>query len=1026
MKMNKAVFASAILALAPCLMAATYTWTGGGDVSNWSDSSNWDPVGVPNGGDTANFNISSDLTFSSDIDISSGYLTICHTGAVISITGAITGQGGIRLTGNNFLALHGDNTFSGGVRRDSYLSAVRLYSNNGLGTGTFYACEGAENKTGLTGRTPLELRGSEEMNVPNDMEFGHESFVSWNGSIYAYQSATLSGKITFNGQTRVAVSNPASYIRFYGEVVANDLFVMNSSLDYYFESPVTGGGTMYTDSSNRPRIHMLAPGSVMHTRATGNANPTYYFEVANALDSTSLIRFNSPNGTIDLCGNDQTVREVYDEKLLGSAHCVTSAAPATLTMESRTSRIFGGRFLGELSLVYSPDSASRVYSVSNSLSTMTGSISVEKGTFQVRAGSSFPNLAGISLASGAKFKILDSDCSFNSAGMDISVADATSQITIPEGTRLIASTLAVGGTQAEYGLYAATGSTLEGVTQVDWISGGGTISFAAPATTVVWTGAGSDTLVTNPDNWDGLTQAPDLFSGACSAVFPASAQSYTATFPAGISRLRGITVSATNFTFASEADSSVMGVGVDGITYTLIDGAARQITYNVAVAPLDGQTWAADDSETASLVVTMNRPLVDDLLGPGSVVITGGGTYHLYTTNSTFTGDAKIDKPLSLGTVTAYGYEPFGPSGTLRVVAKDGKSYILLLKDVTTAKTILLDCASSRRRTLAYSGTTVFKGLVACNIEGNSDGGSTVDINPPAGTVIYEGGYGDSTYKNIYVNWGLGGTVIITNTPSYMGTVQASWSDVHFYAPSNYIKQINGWNANYSPVGMYANIHFHTNFAFYNDSARCAITRDSVWDFHGTEQTIGSLNGYGAGLSTSVYNGMISTNGPGVLNVKQTARWDSLAKSATGLMDFRFDASFMGEMSLNLTGNKRLIMGRDSTATGCVSVADSAILCFTNDVSWASATNVTVSGSGTLEAYSGNVLSKETDLVLSDSGTYQFCGEGPHLQKVHFLWLDGERKTQGDFTASNSNGHIAGNGVIRVFGDGLGTLLIFR
>ena len=281
--------------------------------------------------------------------------------------------------------------------------------------------------------------------------------------------------------------------------------------------------------------------------------------------------------------------------------------------------------------------------------------------------------------------------------------------------------------------------------------------------------------------------------------------------------------------------------------------------------------------------------------------------------------------------------------------------------------------------------------------------------------------YSTSSYSGIYLNWGANGTVVVTGMPFRVGTIQGSFNPIHIYAPSNTYRQINGWHQNYGPYGMTANIHFHTNFAFYTPSF-CSILGTSVWDFHGTEQTIGSFNSYGSGSSGS----MISTNGPGRLNIRQTRGWDSLAKSASGFLDFSCACSFKGEMSLNMTGTRRLIVTSQSTATGCVDVAESAILCFTNSANWATATNVAVRANGRIEAWNGKVLGRDTDLTLADSGIYEFCGAGPYVQKVRYLWLNGQLRKTGEFTSANSGGRIVGNGKILVLGDGKGLTLIFR
>ncbi len=994
-----------------------YTWTGAGAAGNWNDPSNWSPNGVPDAGDEAKFVQEADLAITSGISIAGGFLTINNCGAVVSFDGAISGEGGIKLTGTNYIALAGNNTFKGGVRRDSFLSGVRLCHDCGLGTGPFIACEGAAANTGKIGRPPLELSGASPMTVTNDMTFGHESFVSWNGAIYAVQSATLTGDFTFNGQTRLAVASGKS-LRFKGNVTATGLFVMNSAADYYYERPVTGGGTHYTDGGNTPRIHYLASGNTFGGLSfNGTCAPRYYFEAVDALNGRSAA-FGSPNGMMDLCGNDQTADAVYDKAWVGSSHCVTSGAPATLTLRPSTDCRFGGRFLGALSLVYAPSSAARVYTVSNSISTMTGSLTVSNGTFRIRQ-SSFSNLSRLVVMPGARFEVMDAASKLNGA-LAIALGDGTAKLSLPAGQRFLSSSVTLGGAPLPYGTYAARASAPEGTIPADWIEGEGLVVHAPPATSIVWTGAGGNTLATNPANWAGLSGPPDFSQGDLFAVFPAGAAAFTATFPSGLSRLRGIVVEATNFTFAAADATSVLGVGSGGIEYPRIQGAARTITYDVSIAPIDFQEWAADAAETeTSLRIAMNRPFVDDPAAKGNVTITGGGRYDLYTTNSTYTGDMTIDRPVPAGIVHAYGNEPFGPAGTLRVLAHTYSGYSLFLNDVVTSKTVIEKNDTNNRRAIAWnSGRTVFKGLVA------SEG---VDGCAPNGTVVFEGGYGDSQHPGAYLNWGSAGVawgsgakVIVTNKPFHVGTIQATIQNLHLCAPSNNFNLMNGWHQTYSPYSMTANIHFHTNFAFHRADAGCSVTGDSVWDFHGTEQTIGFLNGH-IGSSGC----MISTNGPGRLNVRQTSGWAS-GKSATGFQDFWYDGRFKGEMSLGLTGTRRLILRQVETATGCVEVAESATLCFTNGASWASATNVSVRANGRIEAWNGGVLGRRADLTLADSGVYEFCGEGPYVQKVRYLWLNGRRRTTGDFDSANSGGRIVGNGVIRVLGDGSDMVIKFR
>ena len=63
--------------------ANPYTWTGGGaDATSWNDENNWDPAGVPGGGDTATF--TSAATIADGIVVSSGELKIYANAAAVA------------------------------------------------------------------------------------------------------------------------------------------------------------------------------------------------------------------------------------------------------------------------------------------------------------------------------------------------------------------------------------------------------------------------------------------------------------------------------------------------------------------------------------------------------------------------------------------------------------------------------------------------------------------------------------------------------------------------------------------------------------------------------------------------------------------------------------------------------------------------------------------------------------------------------------------------------------------------------
>lgn len=94
--------------------AGSFTWTGSGDATKWTDPANWGGSGYPNGGDTAQFN--GDATsINEDFALTSGVLTISVAkDKNVYLRGVISGEGGIKKIGAGKLHMRNDaNTYSG-------------------------------------------------------------------------------------------------------------------------------------------------------------------------------------------------------------------------------------------------------------------------------------------------------------------------------------------------------------------------------------------------------------------------------------------------------------------------------------------------------------------------------------------------------------------------------------------------------------------------------------------------------------------------------------------------------------------------------------------------------------------------------------------------------------------------------------------------------------------------------------------------------------------------------------------------
>ena len=98
--------------------AADYIWTGGGsDTSSWNDAANWEPQGVPGGGDSATFEKAATVT--DGIIVESGELKITAEAVSVELGGIISGSGAMYFylsnEANSKIVISGANTYSGGT-----------------------------------------------------------------------------------------------------------------------------------------------------------------------------------------------------------------------------------------------------------------------------------------------------------------------------------------------------------------------------------------------------------------------------------------------------------------------------------------------------------------------------------------------------------------------------------------------------------------------------------------------------------------------------------------------------------------------------------------------------------------------------------------------------------------------------------------------------------------------------------------------------------------------------------------------
>jgi len=184
------------------------------------------------------------------------------------------------------------------------------------------------------------------------------------------------------------------------------------------------------------------------------------------------------NTYLDLNGNDQSIDRTYS---LANSKGVweysdkrqfKSSQPATLTLNSTASTVANCMYNGKVSIVYNPTSSDFSHTVTQSVSTTTGKITVSKGTFRVARGATMLNISEIEVADGAAF-VYESGTVPSFPNLTKVTLGKTAQLTLPSGTSLALSELTVDGErktgsglthadipQISEGVYISAGSTL--------------------------------------------------------------------------------------------------------------------------------------------------------------------------------------------------------------------------------------------------------------------------------------------------------------------------------------------------------------------------------------------------------------------------------------------------------------------------------------------------------------------------------------------------------------------------------------
>ncbi|HEX3716951.1 MAG TPA: DUF642 domain-containing protein [Verrucomicrobiae bacterium] len=710
--------------------AATFTWTGSIS-SDWFNTNNWSPLGLPGSNDTVNFNsgainLSAPVTINAQFNWAGG--AISGQPLTVTINGAINLSGTAGKTLQNTITNAGIITWTG-------TGGLTVWNNHSSYLGEIWNLPGATFNIATDENINCACFGGEFFNNQGTLEKSAGTGTTYIGILFTNTGTveTLEGTLNFNeGGPIEGVYNAAaaSSINFTsGNYIAGAASISGAGTVAQTSGTLTlltnvipnllfNGGTVILSPAFQGGVitNLTLPGSTL----AGSNVVTGAFTCGNGSTGPLLAE---PGATINWTGGaisgPLTVSSSALLNITGSAgktlqNTLTNAGMVTWTGAGALSVWNNnGGYSGAIWNL--PDATFNIATDENINCACFGDeFFNNEGTLEKTAGTGTTYI-GVLMTNSGTIETLDGTLNFNDGG-------------IIAGTFNAAAATAINFTAGNFTANAAS------------VSGAGTVAQTG----------GTVTLLTNV--------IPNLlFNGGTLVLGPS--------FQGGV--ITNLTLSGTALT-GSNAVTGVFTCG-DGFTGPLLveAGATMNWTGGTATGPL---TIASN--ALLNLSGTSSKTLQSPLTNAGTITWTGTGALGVWNNNGSLSGaiwnltnamfDIATDENINCA---CYGYEFFNNQGTLEKTAGTGTTYIgILLTNIGTIETL--------EGTLNFNGGGIIGGAfnaaaaTAINFTAGNFTANAASISG-AGTVAQTGGsitLTGTTISNLDMN---GGTTILG--PSFQG-----------------------------------------------------------------------------------------------------------------------------------------------------------------------------------------------------------------------------------------------------------------
>jgi len=1015
------------------LDAATRTWDGGGGDPNWSTAANWDgDAAAPAAGDALVFGGSARLSNNNDLGANasfsciafnndagafvlggnaitldgnvsnfsasaktlalpmalSGFRTVFGSNAAFAVSGVLSGPGGLEAAVTNTLTLSGNNTYVGltTVTNGCTLSITHA---NALGS--------ADQGTRIFGRTGAALKLSGGITVAEPLTMTGQIPPWLPNLIGGTGSNVLTGPVYKELDARIRVEDYNKLVFVGGIIhVSGGQMALNPRTGAYLiikDKPINFGSSANVLTEEGGTVVLAVSGNSYSQLQIGNQSKVRT-DVDGALSAGANVVIGAswaPNALLNLNGCNQSIGTLSTSHYPANPGylAITSAVPATLTVNQTWNTIYMGDIAGAVNLVKT-GGATLTFTNVVPLST-TGTVTVTAGTLAVgdttggfgatpliritggtldlRNGNALPDAAAVRVLSGSKIKI--------KAGVSETVG-----------------ALYLDGEQQVAGTWGATGSGADHVNDA-FFSDGGVLSVSTGATNAyvaaVWDGGGTDANFSTAANWEGDALPP--FDGFGRAVFAAGGS--TAKVDTAATFVRMTFNANGNFTLDNGAGTLALGGG------GLQAGAptATSCTYTLAedVSFADQQFWSLTNSGAGTTTLNVTGALSDggqgfDLTksGNGVLILAGDNSYGGKTTVKT-NGYVVIKHANALG--SAAGATSIENGGYIRI---DGGSGGLTIPEPITMEG---DQALGYGGTLrSNTGSNIWSGKIT------SYGGR---LRCEAGACFEITGGADGSYLvcSAYGNrW-----IRFTEKPINAGALTSHTGDggVILAVAGN---TFSSFNACGECVRVdVPNAWPRTCSLVQGDGGNSA----SRLNLNGNDQTVGRWETQSASGSLRI----LFSAAPATLTVDQSA-------------NTLFNGSITGAVSIVKLGTGSLTLtNKYITTSGSFTVSNGTLAVANEGTFGPNSTNIVVAGSGTLALSNSVALADSATVKMpaAEVGTAKIALAAGVEERVGWLYFGTKMQRVGTYGATGSganhidDAHFAGAGVLRVLHDNAGT-----